>query len=312
MLPHTSQTLNTITSPLTGRDNVHVIREYSCDRLCREWQDAFGIDIRSELEGAELIKKYQCNESSLFFYEPLCTAGSPELYEKLCGIEWYYQEGKWEHDVALSFCRGRGSLLEVGCGSGGFLRRAARRLTDLRAVGLEINCAVEAPEASAGFELVHGAFGEFAAAHEAQFDVVCSFQVLEHVVNPLEFIFFCGLAAKPGGLVIFGTPNADSFLQYSHNLLDLPPHHMSGWSLDTYKFLPSVVPLRLIKLLVEPLAHIHMDYYLQACHDRFTEISDLRRVLYAGTPRWLMRWLLQTGLRRFVKGHSILAVYEKI
>jgi SAM-dependent methyltransferase len=304
--------MSTIASPLTGRPSVRVLREYSRDQLCQEWQDAFGIDIRPELEGAERIQKCQCLDSYLVFYHPNCVAGSPSLYEKLCRFKWYYQERKWEHDVALRLCRGRESILEIGCGSGNFLRRVAERMPDVRAVGLEINEAVEVSEFSAGFELVHGEFSEFSAAHESEFDLVCSFQVLEHVVDPLRFVQLSCTAAKKGGLVVFGTPNAESFLKYSHNLLDLPPHHMSGWSRRTYEFLPKVAPLRLLKLLAEPLALYHLDYYMHTCFDRFNKTSDPRRLLYNGKLGESQRAILQAGLRRFITGQSILAVYEKI
>ncbi len=304
--------MDQIISPLTGRPSARVLREYDCDRLCAEWQEAFGIDIRPELEGVDQIRQCQCLDLSLVFHQPRCVAGSPALYEQLCRFDWYYQQRKWEHDVALHFCRGRQSLLEIGCGSGSFLRRAVGRWPALRAVGLEINQAVEAPEVSAGFEIVHGAFAEFAAAHEAQFDVVCSFQVLEHVVDPLEFVSLCARAARPGGLVLFGTPDARSFMRHSHNLLDLPPHHMSGWSRRAYEFLPRVAPLRLIEVRTEPLAPYHVDYYLQTWGDHFRRTNDPRKFFFTGLPGRLLRRLFRAGLRRFVKGQSILAVYEKV
>lgn len=304
--------MDTITSPLTGRSNIHILREYSRSQLCCEWQDAFGIDIQSELEGVEEIKQCQCLDSSLIFYAPQCVAGSAALYEQLSHFDWYYQQYKWEHDVALRFCRGRGSLLEIGCGSGSFLRRAAHRFPGIRALGLEINPAVETQEASAGFELVHGTFAEFAEAHEAKFDVVCAFQVLEHVVDPLEFVSLCARAARPGGLILFGTPDAESFMRHSHNLLDLPPHHMSGWSRRTYEFLSWVAPLRLVGIRTEPLAPYHVDYYLQTWGDYFNRTGDPRKFLFAGLQGRLLRRFLQAGLRRLLKGQTILAVYEKV
>lgn len=301
-----------IHSPLTGKSNVRVLREFSREQLCREWLAAFGIDIRPELEGAERILQCRCLESSLVFYEPNCVTGTSRLYAQLCRFDWYYQQKKWEHDVALRFCRGRRNLLEIGCGSGNFLRRAVHEDPGLRAVGLEINEAIGLPQSEESFELIHEKFETFAEAHEGEFDVVCAFQVLEHVADPLAFLDLCCRAAKPGGLVLFGTPDADSFIKDSHNLLDLPPHHMSGWNKRAYEFLPGILPLRLREVLPEPLAPYHVDYYLQTCLSRFAATSDPRRFFFLGHPRRMLRWLLLAGLRRLVRGQSILAVYEKI
>ena len=55
--------MNHIISPLTRRPRARVLREYACKQLCAEWQEAFGIDIRPELEGVDRILKCRCLDS---------------------------------------------------------------------------------------------------------------------------------------------------------------------------------------------------------------------------------------------------------
>ncbi|MPN05602.1 Ubiquinone biosynthesis O-methyltransferase [bioreactor metagenome] len=45
---------------------------------------------------------------------------------------------------------------------------------------------------------------------EGQFDVVISSAVIEHVLDPVEFLQHLGQALKPNGLLLLSTPNAAS------------------------------------------------------------------------------------------------------
>ena len=62
------------------------------------------------------------------------------------------------------------------------------------------------------------------------YDAVTSFQVLEHVTEPASFLRACVKALRPGGRLLLGVPNNDSFLGLlEDNWLNMPPHHMSLW-----------------------------------------------------------------------------------
>lgn len=85
------------------------------------------------------------------------------------------------------------SLLDYGCGSGRFLKL-------LRTRGFED---------LAGFDEYSEDYADRAALNR-RYDVVMSQDVLEHVESPREHIAALSALAKPGGLVVIGTPNADS------------------------------------------------------------------------------------------------------
>jgi SAM-dependent methyltransferase len=69
------------------------------------------------------------------------------------------------------------------------------------------------------------------AEHEASYDAVCSFQVLEHVRDPKALFGEIMRAVKPGGLVCVGVPHVPSALTRIPNfLINAPPHHVTWWT----------------------------------------------------------------------------------
>jgi len=66
----------------------------------------------------------RCMACGLGFY-PESLSGSARLYEELGKLEYYYPSEKWEFQLALQDIMSARSVLEIGCGMGVFLERAA-------------------------------------------------------------------------------------------------------------------------------------------------------------------------------------------
>lgn len=99
-------------------------------------------------------------------------------------------------------------LLDIGCGTGLFVRLAAR--AGYRAVGVESSAEAAAAAARLGDEpVIHG--NESTVAESGRrFDVVTLFHVLEHVPDPFDFLRrIRKLLVKPGHLVV-QVPNRSS------------------------------------------------------------------------------------------------------
>ena len=99
-----------------------------------------------------------------------------------------------------------GRLLDVGCGTGDFLRTARDRGWDVQGTELSRD-AIETARAD-GLSVVGGEIWE-AALPTASFDVVTSWHVLEHVPDPRRFMGEIHRILRPGGRLILATPNLD-------------------------------------------------------------------------------------------------------
>jgi SAM-dependent methyltransferase len=99
---------------------------------------------------------------------------------------------------------GRGRLIEVGAGSGGFVRVALARgwkvdATEVSESGLQALRATGATVFAGDL-----ASGNYA---DAQFDLVVSVEVIEHLPAPLDHVREMWRVTRPGGLLILTTPN---------------------------------------------------------------------------------------------------------
>jgi SAM-dependent methyltransferase len=102
------------------------------------------------------------------------------------------------------------NLLDIGCGYGGFVLNA-HALTQCRAYGLDNDSGSIAMAQQAALQLpkvqfMHGDIGNATYA-DAQFDVVCFFQSLEHHLQPQEALQKIKPWLKPGGLCVIEVPN---------------------------------------------------------------------------------------------------------
>jgi SAM-dependent methyltransferase len=103
----------------------------------------------------------------------------------------------------------RGSLLDVGCGTGELLTVAQSRGWDVQ--GIE-PVAKSAGYARDTWDLpVETALLEQSALPQASFDVVTAFHVLEHMADAAGFLRTIARWVRPGGYVVVEVPNWSSF-----------------------------------------------------------------------------------------------------
>ncbi len=97
-----------------------------------------------------------------------------------------------------------GRLLEIGSSVGLFLDEARRRGWD--AVGIEPSRWAAQSAAARGLEVFNGTLEEFDAG-QARFDVVASWDVLEHLEDPMGALRRAYELLVPGGLLVVTTVN---------------------------------------------------------------------------------------------------------
>jgi SAM-dependent methyltransferase len=140
-----------------------------------------------------------------------------------------------------------GSLLEVGCATGAFLRLMRDRGWEVR--GIEFSPGAGRRAQDAGFP-VHIGSVESAPEPERRYDLIVAWHTLEHLHRPLEALQCLHRWTKPGGWLACSLPDAGGLqfriFQESWCDLDVPRHlyHFtpqtlavllaaSGWKMDS-------------------------------------------------------------------------------
>jgi 2-polyprenyl-3-methyl-5-hydroxy-6-metoxy-1,4-benzoquinol methylase len=202
--------------------------------------------------------------------------------------------------------------LEVGCAEGAFLKRINKE-TGANCVGLELNesCVLNSPN----LKIENIFIQDFSRNNIAKFDLVCTFQVLEHIAEVHSFIKSQVDCLKKGGLLVICVPNNDSILlKTQQSLLNLPPHHMCLWNESSLRSLENYFDIKLKMFHFEELQKHHYDWYISI---------RLKKYLGNFITNKLMNLINRAGLKKALHknlekktntiiGHSILAVYEKI
>ena len=99
-------------------------------------------------------------------------------------------------------------LLDVGCSSGAFLHAAVK--LGFRAEGVEPALQAAATAQAAGLKVHQGLLQEAGYA-DGQFDAITLFEVIEHLQQPQDLLKECRRILRPGGILLIGTGNTDSW-----------------------------------------------------------------------------------------------------
>ena len=155
----------------------------------------------------------RCRTCGLLRSDPVLNAAATDSLYRESGFTYGGETANLQYTYG-TYLRGlerhgtrKGALLEIGCGNGFFLEEALRQ-------GYSPAAGVEpSHEAVAGASehirpfLTTGFFRPGLYAPE-QLDVVCLFQVLDHLREPNTVLRECGRLLKPGGLMLTIQHNA--------------------------------------------------------------------------------------------------------
>jgi hypothetical protein len=256
--------------PITGDIATRRIQTWSQNDLRRFWTEDIGIDTKHLLDGGQTISLWHAEKSDLQFFHPIVT-GNDAFYEALHAKRWYFQPDKWEFHEAARHISDTDRILDLGAGQQPF-------------------GAYVAPENYFAVDpLVQGN----AAPAQQPCDVVCAFQVLEHVADPLAFMTDTKSRTKPEGLIFVGVPNRHSYLSdLSDFALDMPPHHVSRWSEKALAALADAAKLHIEAITQSPLEPWEVSlYWMSRLEKRLpqsaTNRNRLSRIIAYGAARCL-------------------------
>ncbi len=291
-----------VLSPLIG-DIAKKIGEIDVKKLKNDYLSTFKIDVSKYLDHTKLVEIYQ-DKTGYAFYYPTSCAGDSNFYEQLEKYDWYYMDWKWEHEEALKYIEAHDKVLEIGCARGTFIECLTKRGNT--AIGLELNKKALKEAKSKKLNVVGETIENFAKKNSGKYDVVCSFQVMEHIPNIGEVIESSLKTLKKGGKLIVSVPNNDNpVFKYGNIPLNKPPHHIGLWTADSLKEMATFFDLKLIGIKIEPLQSYHVNLYIDSVMNMFLINSHLKRLIYRMT-----KGLFKLFSKK-IKGLTIMAIYEK-
>jgi 2-polyprenyl-3-methyl-5-hydroxy-6-metoxy-1,4-benzoquinol methylase len=178
--------MNSIISPFDNKSSAIFIRNISVKYINKLYKKAYGLDVSDYFNQLENISIYQCELTSYKFYYPYNLSGDSKFYEFFQKYDWYYNPWKWEHQVSLNYVKDGLKILEVGCGKGAFLKKISEIYQLDEATGLELN--ESTPIIKNNWKIVNNLIQEYQVQHSDNYDIVCSYQVLEHISDVNSFI----------------------------------------------------------------------------------------------------------------------------
>jgi 2-polyprenyl-3-methyl-5-hydroxy-6-metoxy-1,4-benzoquinol methylase len=286
-----------IKSPITG-GAIKKVGEIPVPLILKNIKKQYGFDMSVCFEGIPIISILECEDTGYKFYHPFPSIDEEALYNKISRNKNYYSPLRWEFPIALSYIHPDDKVLEVGCGYGAFLDILFKE--NIVHQGIELNRHAVEIATQKGHIVTNSPIHDFCREHAEKFDVVCLFQVLEHIsdVNAV----FCDLLTiiKEGGRLIIAVPNNDAFVtrfDYLSGAGNVPPHHVGLWTKQALINLGKYYGLKLLAIKEQPLPkHLAGHYYT----------LKMKKMLGCFAPIIVLptRWFVKIFLKK--KAHNLL------
>lgn len=258
--------MNNPLSPVTGRNNTTLTDIFFSKDIVRLYKDQLGLDVSDFFSGSNSFSLYQCGETGYRFYHPKGMDGDGKFYSTLqqrLGDD-YYHDWKFENQLAYDVISPNDTVLDIGCGIGKFLIKTKEKAKEV--AGLELNeTAIEVCRKN-GLTVYNEMIGEHAANKPEYYDVVCMFQVLEHIYDVKPFLEDALRSLKRGGKLVIGVPNNEPYFQGfdKYCTLNLPPHHMGLWNKQVFEKMAQLFNLKMQKVQYDIKGSIKTYAYLKA------------------------------------------------
>lgn len=301
-------------SPFNPETEAIILKEVPTKEIVNGYQTIYGLNVQSYFKNIESIYMCECPLTQFKFYYPFGLDGDANFYKHFSHYPWYYQAERWEHKEAIQLIPNAVQLLEVGSGSGAFLKL----VLETKAVnycGLELNPSAIETAAKNGIVLTNEPLQTHAQTHANYYDIVCSFQVYEHISAIGELMTDSLHVLKKGGLLLIAVPNNDAnFIKYNTSdskYLNTPPHHVNLFNEAALQGLAKFYKLELKQIIKEPLQDLHVDVYLYTVVSKlFFNSSFLIRVFWKLRLHMPLRPLVKLR-RNAITGHTIIGVFQK-
>lgn len=282
--------------------------EIPSDWIIAGYQRALLMDVSRFFRDTPTVRLYRCGDSGYRFFYPDALAGDGAFYGSLeTTFPWYYEEWRHEHAVAGDIIPATADVLEIGCGTGGFLARMEAKGCSV--LGLELNETAVAEAQRLGRPVLQESMDAHAATGK-RYDFVCAFQTLEHVPKPVEFVRQAAALLRRGGQLLVTVPNNGGYLRWTpEDWLNLPPHHMGRYDAESLRRAAQWFGLEVVSVVPQRLQPEHVRGWVGTIEALAAAQSRVlaRLVFRAGRP------LLEAAVGKLapsIDGHTVMAVYQ--
>jgi len=202
--------------------------------ICKQGKDfKFIRDFKKEENKFSL---YECSKCQIQFWLPLKNPGN----------EWYEESGgyKIRNIIKPKIYRGyhkkflethkdfpkNTKVLDLGCGTGEFINELKERGCLVWGVDFDRGAIKTAKEYFKLENIFAMNFEDFFKKENLpEFDIICFFEIIEHLDNPLAFIRSVKDLLKTNGKFFLSTPYRERMLPNLNNW-DFPPNHLTRWN----------------------------------------------------------------------------------
>ena len=303
-----------IACPLPLKGPFRLLKLYQVQDLVDEWHKQLGISVEDHLLGLQEVALYECEDTGFKWFQPNGLAADSRLYEQLSEIPWYYAAEKWEYSQVRNWINEHHTVLEIGSGNGEFA--SIMKGHGLSFVGLEPNKKAVNYAVKRGLDIRPEMLDEHIKTGCGKYDVICSFQVLEHIEEPFDLLKQMSDLVVSKGLIICSVPD-DEFMSLvdpdRRSLLNAPPHHVSMWTERAFRSVGQAMSLTLVNVIREPLADIHVPWFVVSkVRQQFRYMPRLlQRALLNKVSLSPLIWFVSRCLKQNLPGHTLIAIYQK-
>ncbi|NWF86725.1 class I SAM-dependent methyltransferase [Candidatus Bathyarchaeota archaeon] len=208
---------------------------------------------------------HRCITCQLQFSNPMKHPGS-EWYErsphyrymaaKSLYVPLWIIQGDWRFTTFMALkLRLKGYVLDIGCGSGFFLRLAKSH--GYQVTGIDVSKTnIKLAKEKFGLNDVYDISAEELLSKKSwqrHFDIICLFDVLEHLENPVEVLHGLKKLLKPNGYVVCTVPSYQRWPSLFDPYVELPPHHLTLWTTRALEMCMSAAGIKVLKIIRSPL-----------------------------------------------------------
>ncbi len=185
-----------------------------------------------------------CCDNCGFCYAYPFIAGDQKFYE-LAYDKIRYPSWKWEYSLtqdAIKELAGRNcKLLEIGAGNGSFIKKIDPSIINKESIfctEYSENCIRDLKKY--GIECTSENILKLTSANSnGPFDIVCMFQVLEHMDNTDALFANLTCLTRKHAAIFIAVPNpkAIEFNEKNGAVLDMPPNHIGRWNRQCFEII---------------------------------------------------------------------------